>query len=314
MEDYAYYDSKTVLKNLKTSLNGLTSKEAKHRLDKYGSNELPKEKNKNILNIFMSSFNDPIIFILLIASILSFVIGEILDGFVILFIIIIDAVVSTIQEYKAEKNSEALKNIIKVNVKVIRDNKTIEIDSSNVVKGDIIVVESGDKISSDARIINSSNLTIDESILTGESVPVNKNNEKLLLKETDKKCILYAGTSVLTGRAIAVVTNTGVDTEVGKIANKVAETVETKSPLTIRMEKFSKQISIIIIIISLLIGLVLYFKGYTLFEIFLSVVALSVSAMPEGLPLALTMALTIASDKMAKRNVIVKKLNSVESL
>ncbi len=314
MEDYAYYDSKTVLKNLKTSLNGLTSKEAKHRLDKYGLNELPKEKNKNIFNIFFSSFNDPIIYILLIASILSFIIGEILDGFVILFIILIDAVVSTIQEYKAEKNSEALKNIIKVNVKVIRDNKTIEIDSSNVVKGDIIVVESGDKISSDARIINSSNLTIDESILTGESVPVNKNNEKLLLKETDKKCILYAGTSVLTGRAIAVVTNTGVDTEVGKIANKVAETVETKSPLTIRMEKFSKQISIIIIIISLLIGLVLYFKGYTLFEIFLSVVALSVSAMPEGLPLALTMALTIASDKMAKRNVIVKKLNSVESL
>ena len=314
MENYAYYEVKTVLKSLKTSLNGLSNKEAKSRLNKYGLNELPKEKDKSLLNIFTNSLKDPIIFVLIAASILSFIAGEILDAFVILFIIIIDAVVSTIQEYKAYKNSEALKNLIKVNVKVIRDNKTCEIDSSKIVKGDIIILESGDKISSDARIINSSNLTVDESILTGESIAVSKNNEKINLNEIDKKCMVYAGTSVLTGRAIAVVTETGINTEVGKIANKVAETVESKSPLTIRMEKFSKQISMLILIISIIIGIVLYFKGYTFIEIFLSVVALSVSAMPEGLPLALTMALTIASDKMAKRNVIVKKLNSVESL
>ena len=314
MEDYAYNDSKTVLKNLKSSLNGLTSKETKSRLEKYGLNELPKEDNKTIISIFLNSFKDPIIYILIFASLLSFAAHEIVDGFIISVIIIIDVIVSTIQEYRAKKNTEALKNLIKVKVKVIRDNKTIEIDSSKLVKGDIVILESGDKISGDARIINSSNLTVDESILTGESISVNKNNEKIDLKDIEKKCMLYAGTSVITGRAIAVITNTGINTEVGKIADKVAQTEETKSPLTIRMEKFSKQISLIIVVISLIIGFILYLKGYTLIEILLSVVALSVSAMPEGLPLALTMALTIASDKMSKRNVIVKKLNFVESL
>ena len=314
MKDYAYLDAKKVLKELKTSLNGLSTKEAKNRLNKYGPNELPKENKKNVFEIFLSSFKDPIILILLISALLSFVIGEIIDGFAIIFIIIVDALVSTIQEYKAEKNSEALKNLIKVKVKVIRDNKTFEIDSDKVVVGDIIVLESGSKISADARIINSSNLTVDESILTGESIGIYKNNEKISLNDVSAKCILYAGTSVLTGRAIAVVIDTGINTEIGKIANKVTTTKESKSPLTIRMEKFSKQISILIVIISIVIGIVLYFKGYSGVEIFLSVVALSVSAMPEGLPLALTMALTIASDKMAKRNVIVKKLNSVESL
>ncbi len=314
MKDYANNDIKTVLKSFKTSLNGLSEKEAKNRLNRYGLNELPKEKKKSIINIFFSSFNDPIVLVLFISSILSFVIGEIVDAVVILFIILIDAVVSTIQEFKAEKNSESLKNLIKYKSKVIRDNKTYEIDSSNIVKGDIVLLEPGSKISCDARIINSSNLTVDESILTGESLAVYKNNEKNNLNDISNNCMLYAGTSVLTGRAIAVATETGIDTEVGKIASKVINTEESKSPLTIRMEKFSKQISIIILFIAIVIGVCLYFKGYSLIEIFLSVVALSVSAMPEGLPLALTMALTIASDKMYKKNVIVKKLNFVESL
>lgn len=313
MNDYANYDSKTVLKKLKSSLNGLSEKEAKLRLSRYGLNELPKEKKKSIIKIFFSSFKDPIIFILFIASVLSFFVGEIVDSLAILFIILIDAIVSTIQEYKAEKNSESLKNLIKFKSKVIRDNKTYEIDSSNLVKGDIILVEPGTKLSSDSRIINCSNLTVDESVLTGESIAVYKDNNNNI-NDISNNCMLYAGTSVLTGRAIAVVTDTGLNTEVGKIATKVITTEESKSPLTIRMEKFSKQISIIIIIIALIIGIILYLKGYGLVELFLCVIALCVSAMPEGLPLALTMALTIASDKMFKRNVIVKKLNFVESL
>ncbi len=314
MKDYAYFDSKTALKDLKTSLNGLTTKEAEQRLSEFGLNELPKEKEKNIFQIFFGAFKDPIIYILIIASILSFVGKETIDGCAIIFIILVDAIVSTIQEYRAEKNTEALKELIRVSSKVIRDNKTVEIDSSKIVPGDIIVLESGSKISADARIINSTNLTVDESILTGESIAVSKNNEKLSLSDSDKKCMLFAGTSVLTGRTIAVVTSTALDTEVGKIAKKVTQTEESKSPLTMRMEKFSKQISLIIVIISIIIAIILFIKGYKPIEIFLSVVALSVSAMPEGLPLALTMALTIAEDKMSKRNVIVKKLNSVESL
>ena len=312
--DYEYIDIKKVLKKLNTSLNGLTNKEANRRLKEYGYNELPREKRKSVFKVFIESFMDPIIYVMIVAAILSFVANEPLDALAIIFIILVDAVMSTIQEYKATKNAEALKELIKVKAKVIRDNEYIEIDSSLLVPGDIIVLESGTKISADARIINSNNLTIDESILTGESIGVLKEEGEAILSDVSKKNMLYAGTSVLTGRALAVVCGTGLDTEVGKIAEKVTTTEESKSPLTIRTEKFSKQITMLIVIISIIIAIVLIYKKYEPIEIFLSVVALGVSAMPEGLPLSLTLALTIASNKMGKRNVIVKKLNSVESL
>ena len=313
-KDYSKEEKNKVLKEFKSSLSGLTNIEAKKRIKKYGLNELPKEKSKTRLQIFFSSFNDPIIFVLIAAAVLSFIVGEIIDGIAILFIIVVDAIVSTVQEYRAEQNSEALKNLIKVKVKVIRENKPIEIDSSLVVPGDIIVIEPGTVISADARILSSNNLTVNESILTGESIGVTKSFEKVNNDDHSKKCMLYAGTSVLTGRALAVVTSTGLKTEVGKIAEKVTTTEESASPLTIRMEKFSKQITYIIIFIALIIGIILIYKDYDIEKVFFSVVALSVSAMPEGLPLALTMALTIGANKMSKRNVIVKKLNSVESL
>lgn len=295
-----------IFKELNTSINGLKNEDVKKRLKKYGINELPKESVKALWQIFFESFKDPIIYVLIVASVLSLIAGELVDGVAIILIILIDAIVSTIQEYKAEKNSEALKDLIKFKVKVIRDSKQLEVDSSTIVPGDIILLESGTQVTADAKIINSTNLTIDESVLTGESIGVNKSSEE--------NSIVYAGTSVLTGRAMAVVFSTGINTEVGKIAEKVTTTEESKSPLTIRMEKFSKQITFIIIAISIVIAFVLFNKNYKPLEIFLSVVALSVSAMPEGLPLAVTLALTIGSNKMGKRNVIVKKLNSVESL
>ncbi len=304
-----------LLKKYKTSLNGLNKHEVKERLNKYGLNELPKEEQKSVMKLFFGSLKDPIIYVLIVSAILSFVVGEVTDALVIIFIIIVDAIVSTVQEYRAAKNSEALKELIKFKVKVIRENRQIEIDSSNLVPGDILVVESGTKVSADARIIKSNNLTVDESVLTGESIAVIKTHH--LEEETEeniKANTIFAGTSIITGRAIAVVVSTGIETEVGKIAHKVTTTEESKPPLVIRMERFSKQITTIILIIGLIIAVILYFKGTNLFDIFTCVVALSISAMPEGLPLALTMALTIASNKMAKRNVIVKKLNSVESL
>lgn len=303
---------KEILENYNTSIDGLSEKEVKKRLSKYGLNELPKEKNKPLYKIFFESLKDPIIYVLIMCTILSFVVGETLDGVAILFIIMVDAIVSTIQEFKANKNFEALKNLIKVKVKVIRDAKHCEIDSALVVPGDIIILESGSKIPADCRIIESNNLTVDESILTGESIAVSKSDKSSINNITN--CCLYAGCSVLTGRAKAVVSSTGINTEVGKIAQKVTSTEESKSPLTIRMEKFSKQITLIIAIIAVIIAIILFNKDYKPLEIFLAVVALSVSAMPEGLPLALTMALTIGSNKMSKRNVICKKLTAVESL
>ena len=303
-----------LLKVLKTSLKGLSTDDVDKRLKDCGYNELPKEKKDSLFLIFIRTFKDPIIYVLIIAVILSFVAGETLDAFAILFIILIDSIVSTIQEYRAEKNSEALKNLIKVITKVIRNNKHTEVDSRELVPGDIIVLESGSKISADARIISCTNLTVNESILTGESLGVVKSADAKVLNLENKSSMLYAGTTVLTGRALAVVIATGINTELGQIAKKVTETEETKSPLTIRMEKFSKQITLIIIGIAVIITAFLIIKNYDAMEIFLSVVALSVSAMPEGLPLALTLALTIGSNRMGKRNVIVKKLNSVESL
>lgn len=201
-------------------------------------------------------------------------------------------------------------------VKVLRNNKKIEVNSSDIVVGDIIYLESGDKISADARIIECDNLQVDESLLTGESASANKFTDVLGIEVllADRDNMLYAGTNVITGRAKAVVVATGINTEIGKIADTVNSKKDTKSPLTIRIERFSKQISILVIINAIVIITILLSKGISGSEIFLSVVALSVSTMPEGLPLAVTVALSVASSKMAKQNVIVKKLNSVETL
>lgn len=305
-------NKKEIFSKLKTSESGLTKAEVNKRIKEYGINELPKEKEKSIFNIFFSSFNDPIIYVLFVASILSFLVKEYIDAIAILIIILIDSIVSTIQEYSAKKNSEALRNLIKVRVKVIRNNKYDEVDSSELVPGDIVVIEPGTKCSADLMLIKSNNITVDESILTGESIPVIKSDKTNRDSENDN--ILYGGTSVLTGHGIAVVILTGINTEIGKIARKVTDTEESKSPLTIRMEKFSKDITFIIVSVAFIIGIILLLKENGLFDIFLSVVALAVSAMPEGLPLALTLALTIGSNRMGKRNVIVKKLNAVESL
>ncbi|MBQ8235020.1 MAG: HAD-IC family P-type ATPase, partial [Bacilli bacterium] len=201
--------------------------------------------------------------------------------------------------------------------KVIRNGKIVKVESTELVVGDYVILESGDKISADLRIVESHNFMVDESILTGESIQVSKTSD-IVLKDNasinEQSNMLFAGTSVVTGRARAVVVFVSLDTEIGKIADSINNTKEEKSPLTIRVEKFSKQISMLVLVVAIIITILLILKNEPYHEIFLSVIALAVSAMPEGLPLALTMALTIASNKMAKKNVIVRKLKSVESL
>ncbi len=309
-------EKEKVLETLQTRESGLTTSEVKENLAKYGKNELPKGKKESLIKLFFSQFQNPIEIILVITVILSFIAGEVIDAVALIFIILADVIIGTIEEWRARKDAESLINMIKVMTKVIRNGVTKNIDSSEVVPGDIIALESGDKISADARILECHNFQVDESALTGESVGVVKTSEKLgeEISLAERKNMVYAGTAVITGRAIAVVTATAIHTEIGHIADKVTNTKEEKSPLTIRIEKFSKQISIIIIFVAIITACVLLAKNYPMNEIFLCVIALSVSAMPEGLPLALTMALTIASKRMAKKNVIVKKLNSVESL
>ncbi len=315
-ENWYCMEEEELLKKLKTTKHGLTREEVQKRLAKYGKNELPQKKTTSIFKILWEEITDPIVLLLVVTVIFSFIIGEVIDGCAIIFIILVDLVLGTLQEWNAEKNAMSLASLIKVHCNVIRDGRAEQIDSSELVVGDLVELESGDKISADLRILECHNFQVDEAVLTGESLGIQKNIE-VLEKDTplaERKNMVYAGTSVITGRALCVVVATSLDTEIGSIANHVANTKETKSPLSIRMEKFSKQITGLIIVIAIIIAIILYQKGLPGSEIFLSVIALSVSAMPEGLPLALTMALTIGSNRMAKKQVIVKKLNSVESL
>ena len=309
-------DKDEVLKKLNVDKKGLTNKQVKENQTKYGLNVLPRKKRDTVFKIILREILNPIVMLLIVTVVFSFIIGEIIDACAIIFIILIDLVLGTFQEWKAEKTAESLQELIKDKVRVIRNNQEIEVDSEELTVGDIVLLESGDRISADARLIDVHNLQVDESVLTGESLSVTKITDKIPDNPilTDRKNMVYAGTTVTTGRATAVITAIGINTEIGQIASNVVSKKDEASPLTIRMNKFSKQISILIIIIAIIIAIILFAKDVPGTEIFLSVIALSVSAMPEGLPLALTMALTIASNKMAKKSVVVKKLNSVESL
>ena len=302
---------------LKTDENGLTHKEANQRLEKYGKNELPKKKKDSVLKIFFNEFKNPILILLLVAVIASLIGNEPIEALAIILIVLVDVSMGTYQENKANNTADALSKLVTVKTKVLRNGKEIVIDSADVVVGDFVFLESGDKISADLRVIEAHNFTVDESILTGESLAVNKHADPIKddkLAISDQKNMLFSGTSVVTGRAKAIVVATALKTELGKIADTINNTKEELSPLTIRVNKLSSQISILVIVVALLITVLLVSKGMPYNEIFLSVVALAVSAMPEGLPLALTMALTIASNHMAKKQVVAKKLYSVESL
>ncbi len=316
MNDFQTMSEEEILKSLKTNLDGLTEEERSNRLKEYGLNELPKKKKDSIFKIFFMQFANAITIIMVIACALSFFIKEYTDAIAIIFIIMVDAIMGTVQEWKANKSAEALADMIKVKATTMVDGRERELDASLLVPGDIVLLQSGSKVPADGRIISCSNLTIDESVLTGESIASTKNAlaADTIKSVSDAKNVVYASTSVITGRAIMVVINTAKDTEIGKIATKVIDAEETPSPLTIRMAKFTKQIGFLIVMLSIVLVALLLTKNYGLDEVFMSVVGLAVSAMPEGLPLALTLALTIGSNRMGKRNVIVKKLNAVESL
>lgn len=319
MKPEAFYSrsAEEILAEFKTGKDGLTTTEATRRLKQYGPNALPKKKKDSILKIFVHEFYDPMVLLLLVAIIASIFVGEILDACVIAFIILVDAVMGTYQENKANNTAENLASMVATHARVVRDGKEQEIEIENLTVGDYVLLESGDKISADIRLTETHNFTVDESILTGESVQAIKTSEIVAKKRPslgDQSNMAFSGTTVVSGRAQGVVVKTGLQTELGKIADSLNETVVEKSPLTIRVERFSKQITGLILVIAVIITILLIVKQVPYNEIFLTVIAFSLSAMPEGLPLALTMALTIASNRMAKKNVIVRKLNAAESL
>jgi magnesium-transporting ATPase (P-type) len=315
-ENWHSFEEDAVFNELDSSKKGLSSEEAQKRLERCGLNKLPSGKKITIWEIILGQILNPLIFILIIAAIASILIGEPSDAIFIFLVIFINSALGTYQEYNAEKSAASLQSLLKIKARVRRDNKETDIDSENLVLGDVVILESGLKVPADMRLFDATNLSIDESFLTGESIAAKKAVGILREKTgvSERTNIAFAGSTVMSGRGIGVVIGTGIHTQVGVIASNVTESASAKPPLVVRMEKFIKIISVIIIIISIFLGIYLRMQGLDLTAIFFFVVALAVSAIPEGLPIALTVALSIATKRMSKRNVIVRKLNSVESL
>ena len=306
------------LKNLSTSKeSGLSKEEATKRLEKYGENALAAEKKKSFGEKLKEQILDPMIIILMIAAIVSAFVGEALDAGIIIAIVIVNAFLSIYQEGKAEEAIEALQKMSSPKAKVIRDGDHIEVDSNTLVPGDIVILETGDIVPADLRLIDSSNLKIDESSLTGESVPVEKNFSKVYdgkMEIGDRENLAYSSTIITYGRGMGLVVETGHETEIGKIATSIATVGDEQTPLQRKLAKLSKTLGILVIVIcAVVLGVGVLYKNDPL-EMFMTAISLAVAAVPEGLPAIVTIVLSIGMGKMAEKNAIVKKLLAVETL
>lgn len=306
-----------LFQTLDTTLAGLSKEEIAERQHIFGINTLPEQKPPTIFKIFLRQFLSPLIYVLLIAGLISLVIGDLKDAVFIFAVILINALVGTFQEWKAERTAADLQHIFKVFAQVKRQDTVQEIEAEQLVIGDIVALESGAIVPADLRLLDANNLSIDESLLTGESTASLKHFLQMPVEDVpvgDRGNMAYAGSITMTGRGTGVVVGVGLQTEVGQIAKAVNLGVATKTPLILRMEKFSKHVVWLFIASCVVLASIALFKGIPAAEVFFIIIALAVSAIPEGLPVALTVALSVASRRMAKRNVIVRKLTAVEGL
>ena len=304
-----------VLKELGTTERGLPESETRSRLEKFGLNEIIKKKKISKLGIFLDQFTSPLVIILIMATILSALIGETLDAIVILIILIFNAMFGFFQEYRAEKTIEALKKLTAPEATVIRDGKTRRIPSNTLVPGDMVLLEQGSKVPADLRITKGVELKIDESALTGESVPVSKCSEPVRCKAlAEMASMAFMGTVVTYGRGYGIVVSTGMKTEIGKIAKMVEEAEEHTTPLQNRLADFARKLGFIVIAISVIVIAIGIIRGHELVEMITTGIALAVAAIPEGLPAVVTITLAIGLKKLAKHNALVKKLPAVEAL
>jgi Ca2+-transporting ATPase len=317
-------DYKQVLDNFKSSLTGLTSEEVKIRLLKYGENELKRKSKDGPLKVLWRQVNNPLIWVLTGSGTLATALGKITDGMVVLGVVVVNSIIGFIQEYKAGKAIEALSSMVPENATVIRDGSIITISVSEIVPGDIVQVAAGDRIPADMRIIQQKNLQVEEAALTGESVPSQKTTEAASPDAVigDRKCMVYSGTLVVAGTATAVVVNTGMETELGKISDMLNEAVDLDTPLTKKLGVIGKYLTIGILAITFVIMIAGTYRalgqGVLLFdalkESVIFAIALAVGAIPEGLPAVVTIALAIGVQRMAKRKAIIRKLPAVETL
>ena len=306
-----------VLEELQADENGLSDKEATERLNKYGPNRLPESKSKPAIVRFLLQFHNVLIYVLLAAAVLTASFDHWLDTWVILGVVLINAVIGFVQEGKAEKALDSIRKMLSLYATVLRNGKRQEIEADQLVPGDIVLLESGDKIPADLRLFTQRNLRVEESALTGESVAVEKITDPSDKDAVpgDRKCIAFSGTSVVYGRAKGIVVETGSSTELGKIEKMMTEVEKITTPLLRQIDGFGKALSVAILLITGLFFVIGYFfRGYELAEIIMAVISLAVAAIPEGLPAIMTITLAIGVQAMAKRNAIIRRLPSVETL
>ena len=316
MNNWYQMSKEEVLKKIGVTTDGLTSEKAKELLEKNGKNMLQEGKKKSVLQVFLSQFADLLVIILIVAAVISLLSGNTESTIVIFAVIILNALLGTFQHVKAEKSLESLKSLSSPNAKVIRDGQKIEIDSKDVVEGDIIVLEAGDLIVADGRIINNYSLQVNESSLTGESTNVDKDEETISgeVPLGDRSNMVFSGSLVTYGRALIAVTATGMNTEIGKIAFLMNAAKEKKTPLQQSLDKFSSRLAIIIIAICVLVFGLNLWQGNGVLDSLMFAVALAVAAIPEALGSIVTIVQAMGTQKMAKENAVIKDLKAVESL
>lgn len=301
------------LKTLNSSINGLTTNHAEENLSKYGKNELVEEEKAGPLRLFLGQFMDILILILIIAAVAAYYVGDTLDAIVILIVVVINAVVGFIQEYRAEKAMEKLKGLISSEALVIRDGQEQKVTSGELTLGDIVLLEEGDNVPADLRIIESNDLLIDESALSGESLPVEKHSSAITSDEHDADNMAFMETDVASGRGKGVVVEVGMGTAIGKIAEMIQEE-EEDTPLQQKIARLGKTLGLLAVIVCSVVFILGYLQGIPLVDNFMTAVSLAVAAVPEGLPAILTLTLALGMQRMARSNAIVRKLLAVETL
>jgi len=317
MKNYFAMTKEEVLSKLNSKETGLTTGEVEIAIEKYGYNQLNEEKKLSTMQVFISQFKDFLVIILIIASIISIISGNVESAVVILVVIIINAILGTVQHLKAEESISSLKNLSAPKSKVLRDGEKVEVLSKYLVPGDIVFVEAGDVVPADGRVIESFSLLINESSLTGESEGVEKISsviDKDELALGDQKNMVFSGSLVSYGRGVILVTTTGMKTELGKIASLLEATKEKQTPLQVSLDNFGKKLSIGIIILCILVFGINILHGVKLLDSLMFAVALAVAAIPEALSSIVTIVLAIGTQKLSKENAIIKNLKSVESL
>lgn len=297
---------------LRAESHGLTEEQVKKALQKYGANRLREGKKTSVFKLFLSQFGDVITMVLIGATVVSYCLGETENAVTVLLILLLNGILGFVQEFRTEQSMRALKAMTAPTANVVRDGTMAQIPAEQVVPGDLVVLEAGDRVPADARITEERNLTVNESILTGESYPVQKRKGEK--EETDAECMVYMGTTVTGGRAKASVTATGMRTQMGEVAYMMQDTGESETPLKKKLNHIGKDLVMICLFVCVLIVIAGMWHGESLYQMFLSGVSLAVAAIPEGLPAIVTVALAIGVRRMAQQKALVRKLPAVETL